>query len=173
MSAGCCVSAGLNSGELTCSGATVIIVHVKHWCMLQEPANLHADPLTKCTCLQAAVELCWLSCVSSELNGEELTRSRGVDILGALLARCCTVMPKDVAPNQPNAVIACHALRSLAGMAIFANAKSELTSRYVFATFSIGPHLDLLLSYALLCSCYRVRPCTLMAASENLMWTWV
>ena len=83
--------------------------------------------------MQAAVELCWLSCVSSELNGEELTRSGGVDILGALLARCCTVMPQDVPPNQPSAVIACHALRTLAGMAIFANAKSELTSRYSIA----------------------------------------
>lgn len=87
-------------------------------------------PINSIACwLQAAVELCWLSCVSSELNGEEVTRSGGVDILGALLARCCSVMPQDVAPNQASAVIATHCLRTLAGMAIFANAKSELVSR--------------------------------------------
>ena len=28
--------------------------------------------------LQAAVELCWLTCAASRLNGEELTRSGGV-----------------------------------------------------------------------------------------------
>lgn len=79
--------------------------------------------------MQAAVELCWLTCVSSELNGEELTRSGGIGILGSLLARCCTVMPKDVAPHQPAAVISTHVLRTLAGMAIFPNAQDELATR--------------------------------------------
>lgn len=81
--------------------------------------------------MQAAVELCWLTCASSELNGEELTRSGGVDILGSLLARCCAIMPKDVAPNQPAAIITTHALRTLAGMAAFSNAQGELVSRCV------------------------------------------
>lgn len=79
--------------------------------------------------VQAAVELCWLTCVSSELNGEELTRSGGVDILGSLLARCCTVMPKDVPAHQPAAVITTHALRTLAAMASFSNAQNELADR--------------------------------------------
>ncbi|KAL0040215.1 hypothetical protein WJX77_000548 [Trebouxia sp. C0004] len=79
--------------------------------------------------LQAAVELCWLTCVSSELNGEELCRSGGIDILGSLLARCCTIMPKDVPANQPAAIMTTHALRTCAGMAIFANAQKELASR--------------------------------------------
>jgi hypothetical protein len=38
--------------------------------------------------LQAAVELCWLTCACSRLNGEELTRSGGVALLGELLMRC-------------------------------------------------------------------------------------
>lgn len=79
--------------------------------------------------VQAAVELCWLTCVSSELNGEELTRSGGIDILGSLLARCCTIMPKDVPANQPAAIMTTHALCTCAGMAIFANAQKELASR--------------------------------------------
>lgn len=79
--------------------------------------------------MQAAVELCWLTCVSSELNGEEVTRSGGVDILGSLLARCCAIMPRDVPAHQPAAVITTHALRTLAGMAAFSNAQSELANR--------------------------------------------
>lgn len=86
--------------------------------------------------VQAAVELCWLTCASSELNGEELTRAGGVDILGSLLARCCAIMPKDVAPNQPAAVITTHALRTLAGMAAFSNAQGELASRCALCPFA-------------------------------------
>lgn len=40
---------------------------------------------------KAAAELCWLTCVSSALNGEELIRSNGVDILGSLLVDCMMV----------------------------------------------------------------------------------
>ena len=40
-------------------------------------------------------------------------------------------MPKDVPPTQPAAVISAHALRTLAGMAAFANAQAELAGRYV------------------------------------------
>ncbi len=40
------------------------------------------------------MELCWLTCVSSALNGEELTRSGGVATLGALLMRCFSVLPQ-------------------------------------------------------------------------------
>ena len=106
------------------------------------------------------MELCWLSCVSSELNGAELTRSGGVDILGALLARCCSVMPQDVAPNQASAVIATHCLHTLAGMAIFANAKSELVSRWVV--------IDSCSHSAL--SCRGSSPCARPVHSSRLLW---
>jgi hypothetical protein len=78
---------------------------------------------------QAAMELCWLTCVSSELNAEELTRSGGVDTVGALLRRCVDVMQPDVAPTAPPAVIATHALRAFAGMAAFPAARELLAER--------------------------------------------
>ena len=49
--------------------------------------------------VQAAVELCWLTCVSSALNGEELTRSGGVTVLGALLTRTASVLPAESLPT--------------------------------------------------------------------------
>jgi hypothetical protein len=55
--------------------------------------------------VQAAVELCWLTCVSSALNGEELTRCGGTATLGQLLTRTVSVLPDDVLPTQvPGAV---------------------------------------------------------------------
>ena len=75
------------------------------------------------------MELCWLTCVSSDLNGEELTRSGGVDTLGALLQRCYAVMPRDAAPSLPAAMIETQCLRTFAGMAAFGNARRELVSR--------------------------------------------
>ena len=38
-------------------------------------------------------------------------------------------MPKDVPANQPAAIITTHALRTLAGMAVFPNAHKELAIR--------------------------------------------
>lgn len=46
------------------------------------------------------MELCWLTCVSSALNGEELTRCGGVAILGQLLTRTVSVLPSDALPTQ-------------------------------------------------------------------------
>lgn len=76
--------------------------------------------------LQAATELCWLTCACSRLNAEELTRAGGLRLLGGLLVRCIAVVPADVAPHQPAAVIATHALRALAAMAAFENARAQL-----------------------------------------------
>jgi hypothetical protein len=75
------------------------------------------------------VELCWLTCVSSELNGGELTRSGGVDSLGRLLQRCCAVLPRDAPPHNAAAAIAQHCLRTFAGMASFADARAQLAAR--------------------------------------------
>ena len=78
---------------------------------------------------QASVELCWLTCVSSELNGGELTRSGGVDALGRLLQRCLDVLPRDAAPTLPATVISTHCLRTFAGMASFADARQQLAEQ--------------------------------------------
>lgn len=37
--------------------------------------------------VQAGTELCWLTCVSSPLNAQELTRTGGVEVLARLLSR--------------------------------------------------------------------------------------
>lgn len=82
---------------------------------------------------QAGVELCWLTCVSSELNAEELTRCSGVSILGRLLQRCFAVMPIDAAAHLPAAIIITQCLRAFAGMSSFGNAQRELLDRSVMA----------------------------------------
>jgi len=76
--------------------------------------------------VQAAVELCWLTCVASALNAEELLRCGGCSVLSHLLSRCAGIMPLDVAPTAPEAVIATHSLRTLAGLAAVAAARREL-----------------------------------------------
>lgn len=83
--------------------------------------------------LQTAVELCWLTCVCSPLNGEELTRSAGVQILGNLLMRCLSIIPMDVAPTEPAAIILTHALRTFVGLSMFANARIEIANSPLLA----------------------------------------
>lgn len=80
------------------------------------------------------MELCWLTCVSSELNGGELTRSGGVDALGRLLQRCLGVLPRDAAPTLPATVILTHCLRTFAGMASFVDARQQLAERWASPT---------------------------------------
>ncbi len=75
------------------------------------------------------MELCWLTCVSSELNGGELARSGGVDALGRLLQRCLDVLPRDAAPTLPATIISTHCLRTFAGMASFADARQQLVEQ--------------------------------------------
>ncbi|GMH45130.1 hypothetical protein BSKO_13087 [Bryopsis sp. KO-2023] len=84
--------------------------------------------------LQTAVELCWLTCVCSPLNGEELTRSAGVDILGKLLMRCISVVPMDIAPTEAAAIITTNALRTFVGLSTFASARKEIADRPVLVT---------------------------------------
>lgn len=72
------------------------------------------------------MQLCWLTCAASRLNGEELSRSGGVALLGGLLGRCVGVLPLDAAPGLPAAQIATQALRALAVMAGFPAARAEL-----------------------------------------------
>lgn len=81
------------------------------------------------------MELCWLTCVASELNGEELTRARGVAVLGRLLQRCLAVVPADVPPTAPAAAIAANCLRAFAGMAAFPAARAELAAMRAPAAF--------------------------------------
>ena len=89
------------------------------------------DQLVRNHPLQAGVELCWLTCVSSDLNAEELTRCGGIGVLGGLLQRCYAVMPRDAPAHLPAAAIATQCLRAFAGMSAFGNAQKELVERHV------------------------------------------
>lgn len=65
------------------------------------PSGPASDPLSKdCMPLtQACVELCWLTCVASRRNADELLRSGGLATLSALLARLAPPPP----PSSPSA----------------------------------------------------------------------
>jgi predicted RNA polymerase sigma factor len=52
-----------------------------------------------------------------------------VAVLGRLLQRCVSVMPSDAPSHAPAAIIATHALRTLAGMAAFPTARAQLLAR--------------------------------------------
>ena len=60
-----------------------------------------SDPLSKdyMPLTQACVELCWLTCVASRRNADELLRSGGLATLSALLARLAPPPP----PSSPSA----------------------------------------------------------------------
>lgn len=80
--------------------------------------------------VQTAIELLWLTCACSNLNGEELTRSGGIQLLGNLLSRCINILPSDEAsPTNPAAIIATQTLRALAVMSSFEVARFELEKR--------------------------------------------
>lgn len=104
-------------------------------------AILYSNSLVHCP-VQAGVELCWLTCVSSELNAEELTRCGGITILGRLLQRCFAVIPADVASHLPAAIIVTQCLRAFAGMSSFANARRELLDRYEILLSQVSLLID-------------------------------
>lgn len=54
----------------------------------QQQAQQHFLSAEAAPQLQAATELCWLTCAASRLNGDELTRAGGLHLLGHLLSRC-------------------------------------------------------------------------------------
>ena len=93
------------------------------------------------------MELCWLTCVSSELNGGELTRSGGVDALGRLLQRCLDVLPRDAAPTLPATVISTHCLRTFAGMASFPDARQQLADKYAYVPMGTLLQIHILRSH--------------------------
>ena len=92
---------------------------------------------------QVAVELCWRTCISCPSNGEELARSDGVGVLGTLLTRCSATLTAEAAPTAPAALIAAHALRAMAGMAVFPHAQAELLARCEAAPHRHGDPVQL------------------------------
>ena len=125
--------------------------------------------------VQAAVELCWLTCVSSELNGGELTRSGGVDSLGRLMQRCLDVLPRDAPPTMPAVLIAMHCMRTFAGMASFSDAREQLQDRCARAKFlesaddpGCSVNCRLISTWAIwLCALQNTATCTDVAADSD------
>ncbi len=101
--------------------------------------------------VQAAVQLCWLTCVCTRLNADELVRVGGVPVLTGLLQRCMGLMPSGGAAGNSSqgasgpsgadparqggqldehaAAIATNALRCFAGLATTEIAREQLVGR--------------------------------------------
>ncbi|KAJ9183389.1 hypothetical protein P3X46_007251 [Hevea brasiliensis] len=81
--------------------------------------------------LIAASELTWLTyilflCASSSLNGEELVRDGGIQLLATLLSRCmCVVQPTTYA-SDPSALIVTNVMRTFSVLSQFESARAEM-----------------------------------------------
>lgn len=76
--------------------------------------------------LIAASELTWLTCASSSLNGEELVRDGGIQLLGTLLSRCMCVVQPTTSVNEPSAVIVTNVMRTFSVLSQFESARAEM-----------------------------------------------
>lgn len=76
--------------------------------------------------LVAASELVWLTCGSSSLNGEELVRDGGIQLLATLLSRCMCVVQPTTPANEPSAIIVTNVMRTFSVLSRFENARVEM-----------------------------------------------
>eukprot|EP00854_Cymbomonas_tetramitiformis_P001459 gene1459-2082_t len=87
--------------------------------------------------LQIAAQLCWLTCVSSAKNGEEILRVGGLPTLATLLNRCMSLLPRSRdagASDNPNPAaleIVSSVLRTFSGLASFDSVRESLTEQPV------------------------------------------
>lgn len=76
--------------------------------------------------LVAASELMWLTCASSSLNGEELVRDGGIQLLATLLSRCMLVVQRTTPGNEPSAIIVTNVMRTFSSLSQFESARTEV-----------------------------------------------
>ncbi|KAK8707084.1 hypothetical protein V6N13_058150 [Hibiscus sabdariffa] len=76
--------------------------------------------------LVAASELVWLTCASSSLNGEELVRDGGIQLLATLLSRCMCVVQPTTPANEPSAIIVTNVMRTFSVLSQFEAARVEI-----------------------------------------------
>ncbi|KAL8152339.1 hypothetical protein V2J09_010099 [Rumex salicifolius] len=76
--------------------------------------------------LVAASELTWLTCASSKLNGEELVRDGGIQLLATLLSRCMCVVQPTTPASEPSAIIVSNVMCTFAVLAQFESARVEM-----------------------------------------------
>ena len=78
--------------------------------------------------LESQVQLCWLTCVSSPLNGEELHRCGGLPVLASVLRLGMTNLSQDISPNDPAAAAVAYTLRTLAGLSALESVQDAFIS---------------------------------------------
>ncbi|GAB2292159.1 DnaJ sub C grv2 [Dionaea muscipula] len=76
--------------------------------------------------LVAASELTWLTCASSSLNGEELVRDGGIQLLATLLSRCMGVVQPTTSASEPSAIIVTNVVRTFSVLSQFESARVEI-----------------------------------------------
>ncbi|XP_057538680.1 dnaJ homolog subfamily C GRV2 isoform X1 [Amaranthus tricolor] len=76
--------------------------------------------------LVAASELTWLTCASSSLNGEELVRDGGIQLLATILSRCMCVVQPTTPASEPSAIIVTNVMRTFAVLSQFEAARVEI-----------------------------------------------
>ncbi|XP_048227952.1 dnaJ homolog subfamily C GRV2 isoform X2 [Ricinus communis] len=76
--------------------------------------------------LTAASELTWLTCESSSLNGEELVRDGGIQLLATLLSRCMCVVQPTTSASEPSAIIVTNVMRTFSVLSQFESARAEM-----------------------------------------------
>ncbi|KAM4133042.1 hypothetical protein ACJW30_01G298400 [Castanea mollissima] len=76
--------------------------------------------------LVAASELIWLTCASSSLNGEELVRDGGIQLLAVLLSRCMCVVQPSTPASEPSAIIVTNIMRTFSVLSQFESARIEM-----------------------------------------------
>ncbi|XP_065848842.1 dnaJ homolog subfamily C GRV2 isoform X1 [Euphorbia lathyris] len=76
--------------------------------------------------LVAASELTWLTCASSSLNGEELVRDGGIQLLANLLSRCMCIVQPTTSANEPSAIIVTNVMRTFSALSQFEGARVEM-----------------------------------------------
>lgn len=76
--------------------------------------------------LVAASELIWLTCASSSLNGEELVRDGGIQLIATLLSRCMCVVQPTTPSSEPSAIIVTNVVRTFCVLSQFESARIEM-----------------------------------------------
>ncbi|KAL1208879.1 DnaJ -like protein subfamily C GRV2 [Cardamine amara subsp. amara] len=74
--------------------------------------------------LVAASELVSLTCAASSLNGEELVRDGGVQLLSTLLSRCMCVVQPTTSQHEPAAIIVTNIMRTFSVISQFESARA-------------------------------------------------
>lgn len=67
-----------------------------------------------------------IRCASSSLNGEELVRNGGVQLLATLLSRCMCVVQPTTPGNEPSATIVTNIMRTFSVLSQFETARAEM-----------------------------------------------